>query len=136
MGFLQFGHLVDASLMQRALDDPFSNPGLEAVRRAVAAAGDSRRPGWAVQTVEMVREPYRSLAAELLTGAYPAHTEEGALRSVIGVAQELIRRSLRRQKSELLGAIQRVRPESEEGRQIRTRLFQLDTELQNLLATD
>ncbi len=132
MGFLQFGHRIDAELRRRALALPFRHPALEAVRQAVADAADVDRVGWAADAVTAVREPYRSLAAELLTADYPALNDEEAVASTAALARRLVMRGLDREKSELLGAIQRVAPDSEEGRRIRLRLRELDVERQRL----
>jgi DNA primase len=132
MGFLQFGHRLDPALLSRAISLPFRHPALEAVRAAVAAAPDLRRPGWAADAVSAVREPYRSLAAELLTAEFPALTDEAATVSATSLARALVARTLDQQKSELLGAIQRVAPDSEEGRAIRMRLRELDAERRRL----
>ena len=134
MGVLQYGHRLDAELVRRSLTDEFSHPALDTIRRAVLAAPDWEQPGWSVRAVEAVREPFRSVAAELLTGNYPARTEEDAIASATGTARSLIVRSLQRQKTELLRTIQRVSPESDEGRTVRMRLRELDAERQQLVS--
>ncbi|NYE20530.1 DNA primase [Microbacterium immunditiarum] len=133
MGFLQFGHRIDAGLRTQALALPFRHPALEAVRQAVAAASDVERPGWAADAVSNVREPFRSLAAELLAADFPALTDEAAVASTADLARRLILRSLQREKTELLGAIQRVAADSDEGRGIRVRLREIDLEREKLL---
>ena len=77
MGALQYGHQLDAELLQRAMSMPFTVPALDAVREAIAQIPDRRRPGWALQAVDAVREPYRSLAGELLMAAFPAKRRGG-----------------------------------------------------------
>jgi DNA primase len=134
MGFLQFGHRVDRAVLDRAVSLPFRHPALDAVRQAVAATEDLERPGWAADAVGSVREPYRSLAAELLTADFPALTDDAAVASTSDLARRLVSRALDREKSELLGAIQRVPAESTEGRGIRIRLRELDVERQTLVA--
>jgi DNA primase len=134
MGFLQFGHRIDREVVDRAVALPFRHPALDAVRQAVQAAPDFQRPGWAADAVGAVREPFRSLAAELLTADFPALTDEAAVASTADLARRLATRALDREKSELLGAIQRVPPESTEGRGIRLRLRELDLERQRLAA--
>ena len=79
--------------------------------------------------------PYRSLAAELLTADFPALTDDAATVSATSLARRLVVRAVDQQKTELLSAIQRVAPDSEEGRAIRMRLRELDAERQRL-ATD
>lgn len=133
MAFLQYGHRVDSDLLERALAVPFRHPALEAVRVAVAAQSDRSRPGWAVDAVSAVREPFRSLAAELLTADFPARDEPHAVASADDLARRLLVRTLEREKTELLGAIQRVLADSEEGRTLRLRLRDLDRQRQQLL---
>jgi DNA primase len=133
MGFLQFGHRMDAALVARAVGLPFRHPALDAVRQAVQQHADSmQRPGWAVEAVSTVREPFRSLGAELLASDFPALDDAAALSSASDLARRLVIRSLDAQKNELLGAIQRVPAASEEGRAIRLQLRELDAERQRL----
>jgi DNA primase len=133
MGFLQFGHRLDPELRRQAVDLPFRHPALDAVRSAVAAAPDLDRPGWAADAVGTVREPFRSLAAELLTSDFPARDDDHAVASASDLARRLIARMVSQEKSELLGAIQRVPPDSDEGRRIRIRLRELDAQRQRLV---
>ena len=133
MGFLQFGHRLDEELLTRALEQRMSHPALDAVRAAIAEAPDRTRAGWALDAVTTVREPYRSLGGELLASDFPALTDDAAVASASDLARRLISRGLGREKSELLGAIQRVTPDSEEGRVIRLRLRELDAQRQRLI---
>ena len=130
MGVLQFGHRMDAGLVARALEQPFRHPALDAVRQAIQAAPDMQRPGWSAAVVGTVREPYRSLAAELLAGDFPALNDEAAVASAGDLARRLVMRAIDREKAELLGAIQRVPADSEQGRGIRLRLRELDARRQ------
>ena len=100
---------------------------------AVAAVPERTRPGWSVAAVGTVREPFRTLAAELLTADFPARDEAHALASATDLARRLLVRTLDREKTELLGAIQRVPADSEEGRALRIRLRDLDRHRQQLL---
>ena len=115
MAFLQYGHRIEADLFLRALQTPFGHPALEAVRSSLAST-DLSQPGWAVTAVEAVREPFRTLAAELLTAEFPARSEEGA----VAWANEVLR------------GIQRVPADSEDGRRLRLRLRELDADRQRL----
>ena len=134
MGFLQFGHRMDAALVARAVGLPFRHPALDAVRQAVQQHAESmQRPGWAVEAVATVREPFRSLGAELLASDFPALDDAAALSSASDLARRLVIRSLDAQKNELLGAIQRVPAASEDGRAIRLQLRELDAERQRLV---
>jgi DNA primase len=131
-GILQFGHRVEPVLLHRALSLPFRTPALETVRAAVAAV-DRSQAGWAVTAVEAVAEPNRSLAAELITRDFPARDDEHAAASVNDLCRRIVLRSLDAEKMELLGAVQRVSPVSEEGRAVRMQLRDLDVERRQLL---
>ncbi|MFT4213569.1 MAG: DNA primase [Microbacterium sp.] len=126
MGILQYGHLVAADTVDAALALPMRLPPLEAVRQAVASVSDRTRIGWAAGAVESVREPYRSLAVELLTADFPALSEAEATASTRSLALRLQVRAIDAQKNEMLGAIQRVPADSDEGRAVRLALRDLD----------
>lgn len=130
MGALQYGHQVDQALLNRALGTPFRTPGLDAVREAVAAAPDRTRAGWVTEAVNSVREPYRSLAGELLMTPFPARDEERAVATVADLTRRLVLRQLEHEKQELLGAVQRVPADSDGGRALRMRLRDIDAERQ------
>jgi DNA primase len=130
MGALQYGHQVDQPLLNRALGTPFRTPGLDAVREAIAAAPDRTRAGWVTEAVNSVREPYRSLAGELLMTPFPARDEERAVATVADLTRRLVLRQLEHEKQELLGAVQRVPADSDGGRALRMRLRDIDAERQ------
>ena len=130
IGALQYGHQVDQALLNRALEASFRTPGLDAVREAVAAAPDRTRAGWVTEAVNGVREPYRSLAGELLMTPFPERTEERAVATVADLARRLVLRQLEHEKQELLGAVQRVPADSDGGRALRMRLRDIDAERQ------
>lgn len=132
MGILQYADGIDGTLAARALAVPFRTPALDAVRVAIAAHLDPARPGWAVAAVSAVGDAERSLAAELLTGSFPARDEQHAIASTRDLARRLLVRDLDRLKSGLLGTIQRVAPDSDEGRAVRMRLREIDAERQRL----
>jgi DNA primase len=135
MGFLQYGHRMEPDLLARATALIYRHPALDAVRTAVAARLDQvSRAGWAMEAIDAVREPYRSLAAELLAADFPARDEDGAVASASSLARGLLARSLEAEKAELLGAVQRVPADSEEGRALRMRLRDVDVERRVLLA--
>ena len=135
MGFLQFGHRIDRDVMlARRSRLPFRHPALDAVRQAVQSAPDVSRPGWAADAVGAVREPYRSLAAELLTADFPALTDEAAVASTADLARRLAAARARRRE---VGAARRdpARPRGVDGGPgIRLRLRELDLERQRLAA--
>ena len=128
MGMLQYGHQIDQALLSRAVAEQFRHPGLDAVREAIAAAPDRTRVGWATTAADAVREPYRSLAGELLMMPFPAKDEERALVSATDLCRRLLLRAIDREKNELLGAVQRVPADSDGGRALRVRLRDLDQE--------
>ncbi len=132
-GFLQYGHRIDQDDLRAALDETFRHPALEAIRSTIAAVPDHTVPGWAVAAVQAVREPYRTLAAELLTAAFPAVSDEVAVATTKELAHNIRLRALDRAKRDLLGAIQRVPPDSEEGRAVRMRLREIDAQRQALV---
>jgi len=134
MGVLQFAERLEPGLVARALSVPFRTPALDAIRAALSGPLDTSRPGWAVTAVSSLNPADRPLAAELLTGAFPARDEEHALASARSLAVRLLLRDLDRQKAQLLSAIQRVAPDSEEGRAVRMRLRAIDVERQELAA--
>lgn len=126
MGVLQYGHVIDADEVDAALQIPMEHPALDAVRQAVAAQPDRSRVGWSTAAVDATREPYRGLAAELLTASFPALTEVEATTSARALCRRLRLRAMDREKAELLGAVQRVPADSEEGRAVRVALRDLD----------
>ena len=128
MGVLQYGHRLDQQTLARALSEPFRHPALEAVRDAVVSVADRTRVGWATAAADAVREPYRSLAGELLMMPFPARDDEGALASSVDLCRRLILRAIEREKQELLGAVQRVPADSDGGRALRMRLRDVDAE--------
>jgi len=134
MAFLQYGHRIEPELFLRALQTPFGHPALEAVRSTLAST-DLSQPGWAVTAVEAVREPFRSLAAELLTSEFPARTEEGAVVAANDLSRRLLVRELERQKAELLREVQRVPADTDEGRRLGLRLRDLEADRQRLIAS-
>ena len=130
MGALQYGHQVDQPMLTRALEVPFRHPALEAIREVIVAVPDRTRVGWAMDAVNAVREPYRSLAGELLMTPFPARDEAGAVASTADLCRRMVLRNLDREKNELLGAVQRVPADSDGGRALRMRLRDLDIERQ------
>ncbi|KTS86351.1 DNA primase [Microbacterium testaceum] len=134
MAFLQYGHRIEPELFLRALQTPFGHPALEAVR-SVLASTDLSQPGWAVTAVEAVREPFRSLAAELLTAEFPARTEEGAVVAANDLSRRLLVREIEREKAELVREVQRVPADTDEGRRLGMRLRDLEADRQRLIAS-
>ncbi|MCD1269564.1 DNA primase [Microbacterium sp. MEC084] len=135
-GVLLYGHRIDPGILARALAIPFRTTALEAVRASVAAAADRTRPGWAMAAIEAVREPYRLLAGQLLARDFPARDDDHAVASVTDICRRLVLRALDQEKTELLGAVQRTSPTSDEGRALRVRLRDIDAERRALIEVD
>ena len=132
MAFLQYGHLLDQDLMAEALQTPFSHPAFDAVRAAILAHSERTKPGWALTAIGGVREPYRLVAGELLAAEFPAKDEQAAVVAAQDLALSKVERAMNAQKNELLGAVQRIAAESEEGRALRVQLRELDVRIRSL----
>ena len=126
MGMLQYADGVPADALHAALELRLDHPALEAIRAAIAAAPDLHRPGWAADVVVSLPEQYSALAADLLAADFPARDEDAARASTADLVRRLRVRDLDRAKEALLGEIQRIPPDSEEGRAVRIRLRELD----------
>ena len=129
---LQYGHQLDTPLLVRALGAPLTHPALDAIRVAILETADRSTPGWAVKAIEAVREPYRLLAGELLTAEFPAANEERAMMAATDIVLGIVERQIANEKRELLSAVQRVDPASDEGRSLRVQLRDLDIEARRL----
>ncbi|MDJ1115326.1 DNA primase [Microbacterium dauci] len=136
MGVLQYGHTIDAAEVDAALALPMQHPALDAVRQAIVAQPDRTRVGWSTAAVDATREPYRSLSAELLTSSFPALTEAEAKASAFALCRRLRLRAIDQEKAQLLGAVQRVPADSEEGRRVRVALRELDQHRRVLATLD
>ena len=126
MGVLQYGHALPADDVEAALQLPMRHPALDAIRQAVLAQPDRTRIGWSTTAAESTREPYRSLAVELLTAPFPALTEEEARISAAALCRRLRIRAVEAEKAELLGAIQRLSPGSPQWRDAQVRSAELE----------
>jgi DNA primase len=133
VGMLQSGDRIDQPLLERAVSQQFRHPGLDAVRESIAAVTDRTRVGWAAAAADAVREPFRSLAGELLMMPFPAKDEERAVVSATDLCRGLILGSIDHERNGLLGAVQRVPADSDGGRALRVRLRDLDLERQRFL---
>lgn len=130
-GILQYGHRIDPNLLQRALAAPFRTLALDAVRTAIASV-DRTRPGWGQAAIDALPQALRQLGGEVLMRDFPARDEEHAAISANDLCRRIIVRALDARKHELLGAVQRVAPESEEGRAVRIQLRDIDQERRRL----
>lgn len=126
MGMLQYADGVPEDALRAALELRFRHPALDAIRAAIAVVPDLHRPGWAATAVGSLPEQYRTLAADLLAADFPARDEDAARASAADLVRRLRVRDLDRAKATLLSEIQRLSPDSEEGRAVRMRLQALD----------
>ena len=132
MAFLQFGPLLDQSLLAAALRIPLHNKSLEFVRRSMLNTEGLDRADWGVRVVSEIDPALSVLAAELLSASFPARDQEHAIISAHGLAKRLLINSVSSRKTELLRQVQRVEANSEEGLQLRLQLRDLDQELRAL----
>ncbi|MGO3766717.1 DNA primase [Microbacterium gubbeenense] len=126
-GILQYGHRIEPTLMHRALEAKFRTPALDVVRAAISSV-DRSRPGWGQAAIDALPQALRQLGGEVLMRDFPARDEEHAAISANDLCRRIIVRGLDQRKRELLGEVQRVAPESEEGRAVRLRLRDIDQE--------
>ncbi|MBP2435634.1 DNA primase [Microbacterium amylolyticum] len=124
-GVLQYGHKIDPDLLHRALLTPFRAGPLDAVRAAISAV-DRSKPGWGQTAIDSLPVVLRQLGGELLMRDFPARDEEHAARSANALCRRILIRAIDAEKHELIGAVQRVPPESDEGRAVRIRMRDLD----------
>lgn len=131
-GILQYGHLIDPALFQRAIESPFRTPALDEVRKAILAV-DRSKTGWGQAALDLLPQSLRQLGGEVLMRDFPARDEEHAAVSANDLCRRLIARALDAQKSELLGELQRLEPGSPEGRAVQIRLRDLEMERRRLI---
>ncbi|NHI17046.1 DNA primase [Microbacterium excoecariae] len=131
-GILQYGHRIDPTLLQRALGVAFRVPALDAVRAAIFSV-DRTQPGWGQAAIDALPQALTQLGGEVLMRDFPARDEEHAAVSANALCRRLIVRALDAEKQELLGALQRAEPQSNEGRAVGMRLRDLETERRRLV---
>jgi DNA primase len=108
MALVQHPEAVGRDLAGRALEARFVNPTLQVVRDAIASSmGDFETPGWVARVASEVPASFSSLVEQLAIAPIPQKPDRIAeyCRQVVA---DLIDRDLLRQKSELVGAMQRA----------------------------
>jgi DNA primase len=113
MALVQHPEAVGRDLAGRALDARFVNPTLSVVRDAIAASMDDfEAPGWVSRIVSEVPGSFASLVEQLAIAPIPQKPDRLAeyCRQVVA---DLVDRDLLRQKSELVGAMQRASAEGD-----------------------
>ena len=115
-----------AELLDPCAGTALRHPALDAVRSRHRRSARSTRAGWAADAVARCASPtarWRRASRRRLPRA-DRRSRASPQPPILLAASSL--RALDREKSELLGAIQRVPPDSEEGRVIRLRLREFD----------
>ncbi|MFF2495889.1 DNA primase [Agromyces sp. NPDC058064] len=108
---LQYPDRVGDELLRHAVDSRFGDATLAVVRDGVAAVLGSTDPGLRVdRVVAEVPAPFAGVVQQLAVLPVPQRNDAELEAWVRGVVSSLIDRELLRQKSELLGRLQRLSP--------------------------
>jgi DNA primase len=108
---LQYPDAVGADLLRHAVDSRFGNASLAVVRDGIASVLASSDPSLRVdRVVEEVPAPFAGVVRQLAVAPVPQRSEGELAVYVRGIVAALIDRELLRQKSELLGRLQRTDP--------------------------
>ncbi|KQZ08162.1 DNA primase [Agromyces sp. Root1464] len=106
---VQHPDTVGADLLRHAIDCRFGNPSLAVIRDGIASVLASPDPQVRVdRVVAEVPAPFASLVQQLAVAPMPHRNEAELTVYVQGVVGALVDRELLRQKSELLGRLQRT----------------------------
>lgn len=125
---------VGTDLMRRAVDCRFGNASLAVIRDGIAsvlAAGD--RSFRVDRVVDEVPAPFAGIVRQLAVAPVPQRTDDEVAAYVRGIVSSLIDRELLRQKSELLGRLQRTdRADTATFTALQRALVELETERRGL----
>ncbi|MBM7830698.1 DNA primase [Agromyces cerinus] len=106
---VQHPDTVGADLLRHAVDCRFGNPSLTVIRDGIASVLASSDPQVRVdRVIAEVPAPFASLVQQLAVAPMPHRSEAELTVYVQGVVGALVDRELLRQKSELLGRLQRT----------------------------
>lgn len=106
---LQYPEVVGADLLRHAADSRFGNASLAVVRDGIASVLASSDPVVRVdRVVAEVPAPFADVVRQLAVAPLPQRSEAELAAYITGVVSSLIDRELLRQKSELLGRLQRT----------------------------
>jgi DNA primase len=106
---LQYPDAVGADLLRHALDCRFGNASLAVIRDGIASVLASPDPAVRIdRIVEEVPAPFAGVVRQLAVAPVPQRGEDELTAYVRGIVGALIDRELLRQKSELLGRLQRT----------------------------
>ncbi|MDQ0575192.1 DNA primase [Agromyces albus] len=108
---LQFPDAVGHDLLRHAADSRFGNASLAVVRDGIASVLASPDPAIRIErVVAEVPAPFAGVVQQLAVAPVPQRDEAELASYVRGVVSALVDRELLRQKSELLGRLQRTDP--------------------------
>ncbi|MEV1130571.1 DNA primase [Agromyces sp. NPDC049794] len=131
---IQAPDAVGTDLMRRAVDCRFGNASLAVIRDGIAsvlAAGD--RSFRVDRVVDEVPAPFAGIVRQLAVAPVPQRTDDEVAAYVRGIVSSLIDRELLRQKSELLGRLQRTdRADTATFTALQRALVELETERRGL----
>ena len=106
---LQYPDAVGGDLLRHAVDSRFGNASLAVVRDGIASVLASPDPSIRVdRVVAEVPAPFAGVVHQLAVAPVPQRSEPELAAYVTGVVSALVDRELLRQKSELLGRLQRT----------------------------
>jgi DNA primase len=131
---LQYPEQVGADLLRHAVESRFGNASLAVVRDGIASVLASPDPAVRVdRVVDEVPAPFAVVVRQLAVAPIPQRSEAELTVYVRGVVSALIDRELLRQKSELLGRLQRTdRTDTETFATLQRALVKLETERRSL----
>ena len=131
---LQYPEQVGADLLRHAAESRFGNASLAVVRDGIASVLASPDPAVRVdRVVDEVPAPFAVVVRQLAVAPIPQRSETELTAYVRGVVSALIDRELLRQKTELLGRLQRTdRTDTETFATLQRALVKLETERRSL----
>ena len=135
---LQFPERVGDELLRHAIDSRFGDPTLSVVRDGIASVLGSPDPVVRVDRVMAeVPQPFVGVVQQLAVAPVPQRNEAELEVYVRGVVSSLVDRELLRQKSELLGRLQRLdRTDQATYAALQRALVELETERRALRDDD
>lgn len=133
---LQYPDAVGPELLRHAVDCRFGNPSLAVIRDGIASVLASPDPALRVdRVVQEVPQPFAGVVRQLAVAPVPQRGEDELAAYVQGIVSSLIDRELLRQKSELLGRLQRTdRTDTTTYATLQRALMDLETERRALRA--
>ena len=126
--------MVGADLLRLAVDCRFGNATLAVIRDGIASVLASGDPSLRVdRLVDEVPAPFAGVVRQLAVAPVPQRTDDELAVYVRGIVASLIDRELLRQKSELLGRLQRTdRSDTATFSSLQRALVELETQRRSL----